>query len=139
MAKKLFYKLSLSLQMLLLIAAFGLQYFSVKKMGMMRYMVYINSELPQHYPVTEIKYAITALLAFLAFTSLTAFGAAKKIELESSMAMPMLVLQLIMTVALIVFALGFSPESYRSYFFTGPILALVALIQEINFLVYLKR
>lgn len=139
MAKKLFYKLSLSLQILLLVAAFGLQYFSVKKMGLMRYMVYINSELQQNYPILSIKYAVIAILAVLAFASLAAYATAKKRKETGSMALPMLILQLIFTSAAIVFALAFSPQSYRSYFFTVPLLALIALIQEINFLLYLKR
>jgi len=139
MAKKLFYKLSLSLQILLLIAAFGLQYFSVKKMGMMRYMVYINGELQQNYPIHSIKYAVTAILAVLALASLAAYAAEKKRKETGSLALPMLILQLIITSAAVVFALAFSPESYRSYFFTAPLLALIALIQEINFLLYLKR
>lgn len=139
MTKKLFYRISLSLQLLLLIATFGLQYFSVKKMGMMRYMVYINSELQQNYPVNSIRYAIIAVLSVLALASIAAFAAAKKRDAQSSMALPMLYLQLILTAAAIVFALAFSPQSYRSYFFTAPLLSLIALIQEINFLANLKR
>jgi len=139
MAKKLLYKATLSLQLLLLMAAFGVQYFSEKKMGMMRYMVFTNRQLQEQYPVAAIQHYAIALLACMTLISMAVYGAMRIKKAASTKSLKMLILLAVISVSAIVFILGFTPESCLSYFFTGPVLVLTALIQEINFLVYLKR
>jgi len=67
--KKVFYWLSTVLQVLFLITAYGIYFFSAKKMGMMRYVVYMNHEWEKLYPIASLQYiAIAVLVILVSFT-----------------------------------------------------------------------
>jgi hypothetical protein len=132
MFKTVFYWISSVLQVLLLVSAFGIQYFSTNKMGMMRYVVFTNHKLEEQYPIAMLQYiAIAVLVAFAAVAYL------KYAKIKT--AFPLIVLQAVTTLMFAVFTLAFSAESFRSYYFISLILAIIALIQGIKVLVYLKR
>lgn len=134
MLKKIFYWLFTVLQVLFLFAAYGIQYFSMKRMGMMRYVVFKNHEWEGQYLVTSLKYASVAVLAILCIISIIILCVktdkfnhvrGKKALLES-------IVDIFITIIFIAFTLTFSPESYRSYYFSSMILAIVTLIQHIK-------
>ena len=66
MFKKVFYWIASVLQVLLLVSAFGIQYFSMNKMGMMRYVVFMNHKWEEQYPIASLQYAAVALLVAFA-------------------------------------------------------------------------
>jgi hypothetical protein len=132
MFKKIFYWIPSLLQALLLTAAFGIQYFSTNKMGMMRYVIFTNRKWEEQYPI--------ALLQYIAITVLVAFAAAAYVKYaKSKTGLPMIVVQAMTTFVFMVFTLAFSTESFRSYYFMSLILAIIALIQGIKVIMYFKR
>ncbi len=132
MFKKVFYWIASVLQVLLLVSAFGIQYFSMNKMGMMRYVVFMNHKWEEQYPIASLQYAAVALLVAFAAAAYLKYAKIKT-------ALPMIVMQAVTTLVFVVFTLGFSTESFRSYYFISLILAIVALIQGIKVLMYSKR
>ena len=140
MVKKIFYWVSTILQALFLIAAFVIQYFSMKRMGMMRYVVFKNHEWETQYPIVSLKYASIAFLIILC-AAVTLYVKTKKTEyIKGKKAQLMLIAGVILTLSFVLFTLIFSTENYRSYYFTSLILAIVALIQHIKiFLASLVR
>lgn len=126
------------LQVLLLIIAYGIQILSMKKMGMMRYVVYINQQWEAKYPIETLQTISIALLVLLSGIIILYALIKKDNEIGRKKALPMLLVEVIVTLAFVFFALFFSPENYRSYYFTSLALVIVALIQDIKTIVYLK-
>lgn len=134
MIKKILYWVSTILQVLFLIAAYGIQYFSMKRMGMMRYVVFKNHEWEAQYPITALKYAVAAFLVILCAAVIIYIKIKKSNYIKSKKTLIMLVVDIMITLIYVLFTLMFSTENYRSYYFTGLILAIVALVQKIKIL-----
>lgn len=125
------------LQLLLLVAAIAVQEFSMKRMGMMRHMMFLNQEWESNLPLEAIKYGIT-LLIILLFAAVTArFLASEKQKPERKLRVLWLTTGLI-TLAPILFSKLYSAESYRTYYIMGLVLAAIAVIQNIKGYVVLK-
>jgi len=137
--KKIFYWVSTILQVLFLITAYGIQIFSMKKMGMMRYVVYINHKWEAQFPIAALQYAAIGLLVLLSVIIILYIKIKKGNYIIGKKALPMLVMEVMITLAFVFFTLAYSTESYRSYYFTSMILAIIALIQDIKILIYIKR
>lgn len=138
--KKVFYWAFTILQVLFMITACGIQIFSMKKMGMMRYIVYTSREWEVQYPIAALKYAVIAFLVVLSAIIIVLYVKTKKNDyITGKKALPMLIVEVIITLVFVFFTLAYSTESYRSYYFISLILAIIALIQDIKILVFLKR
>lgn len=137
MLKKVIYCLSTILQVLLLIAAYAIQYFSMKKMGMMRYVVYLNHEWEAKYPINSIKYAAIIFLIIFCITVILYVKTKKRNYMMSKRNLLMLIANIIITLIFVLLTLILSTENYRSYYFTSLILAIIALIQNIKILLIL--
>jgi hypothetical protein len=137
MLKKIFYCVSTILQALFLIAAYGIQYFSMKRMGMMRYVVFLNHEWEAHYPITALKYAAIAFLIILCAAIILRVITKKNNYIIDKKTLLMLIADIILTLVFVLFTLIFSTENYRSYYFTSLILAIAALIQHTKILLTL--
>lgn len=137
--KKAFYWVSTILQVVFLIAACGIQFFSMKKMGMMRYVVYINHVWEDQYPIPALQYAAIAFLVLFSVIILLYVKIKKSNYTMGKKVLSMLIMEVIITLAFVFFTLAYSTESYRSYYFISLILAIITLIQDIKILVYLKR
>jgi hypothetical protein len=139
MISKIFYWVSTLLQALLLITAWGIQYFSMKKMGMMRYILYINREWAAQYPIAALQYSAIAFLVLLSVV-LILYAKTKQVNyFTDKKFVSMLAAGVIITFAFVFFSLAYSTDSYRSYYFISMILAITALIQDIKIFVHLKR
>lgn len=136
--KKVFYWIFTIFQVVFLITACGIQFFSMKKMGMMRYVVYINRTWEAQYPVPALQYAAIAFLVSFSIIILLYVKIKKDIYIDKK-ALSMLIMEVIITLVFAIFTLVYSTESYRSYYFISLILGIIALIQNIKILVYLKR
>jgi heme/copper-type cytochrome/quinol oxidase subunit 3 len=127
------------LQVLLLITAYGIQFFSMKKMGMMRYVLYINKEWQAQYPIFIIQTVAIALLVLLCASIILYVKIKKDNHLKDKKFLPMLIIDIILTLSFVIFTFAFSTESYRSYYFTSLILGVTTLMENIKILVYLKN
>lgn len=137
--KKAFYWIAAMLQLILLIAAYGIQKLSMKKMGMMRYVVYINQQWEAKYPIAAIRNTTIAFLVILFVVILLYVFIKKGNYITDKKAVSMLLVNGIILSGFIFFTLSYSVQSYRSYYFTSLILAGIALIQEIKIIVSLIR
>jgi len=135
--KKFFYLAATTLQALFLISAYMIQYFSMKKMGMMRYVVYKNQVWQKQYPIVILEHTAIAFLVLLAAICFIIYFK-KGSNTCGKMALPMLSAQVLLTALFVFFTVAYSSSSYRSYYFICMILALTALIQGVKVILYLK-
>ena len=134
MTKKIFYWTSTILQVIFLIGIYGIQYFSVKRMGMMRYVVFKNNQWESNYPITTLKYGAIVLLVILCITAILYIKNKKSNYSMDKKTLPMLIAGILITIIFVLFTLIFSTENYISYYFTVIILGIIGLIQYIKIL-----
>ncbi|SDI16747.1 hypothetical protein [Desulfosporosinus hippei] len=137
--KKILFRLATILQILFIIIAYLIQTYSVKKMGVMRFVVYINNTWKDLYPIDEILHIAVSILVISTIIILIVFKMIKKGSGLGKEAVSMVVFQIIITLVSTIFTIGFSTEDYRSYYFISFILAIVTLIQNIKIIVYLRN
>lgn len=136
--KNFFFLVFTILQVLLLVAAYGIQFFSMKKMGMMRYVLFINKEWQSQYPISLLQWVSISFLVLL-FVAIILYAKVNRGNyFKSKKFLSMLIIDTILTFSYVIFTLTYSTESYRSYYFTTLILAITTLMQHIKILVYLK-
>lgn len=137
--KRAFYWGSAVLQVLLLLTAFGVQWFSVKKMGMMRYVVYISRQWEIQYPIAALRNSMIAFLVFL-LVIIALYALVKKDRHTAGKKfIAMMAAGVIATLAFVFFSLLYSTEVFRSYYFICLALAAVALLQDIKIIVCLQK
>lgn len=137
--KKVFYWIAAMLQIILLIAAYGIQKLSMKKMGMMRYVVYINQQWEARYPIATLRNTTIAFLSIL-FVVILFYAFIKKGNYtRDKKARSMVLINGMILSGFVFFTLSYSVQSYRSYYFTSLILAVIVLIQEIKIIVSMIR
>lgn len=128
--KKALYLVITALEVMCFISAYGVQYFTRKKMGMARYVVYKNKGWEDSYPMELLVNATAFLLVVLAVFVLFLF---LKRRWETTKAVErMIVGMLVITTFYQGFICLYSAESLRAYYFIGGILALVSLLQIIK-------
>jgi len=138
--KKILYRLATILQIFLIITAYVIQTLAMKKMGVMRFIVYMNHTWKELYPIDKFQYITISILAILTVIILIIFFKNRKNgTVLDKMALRMVVLLTIMTLVSVLFTFGFSTEDYRSYYFISFILVMVTLIQDIKCFVYLRK
>lgn len=138
--KKILYQSATILQFFLLITAYVIQTLSMKKMGVMRFIVYMNHTWNNLYPIDKFQHIMIGILAILTVIILIIFFKRNKSSsVLDKVALRMVVLLTIITMVSVLFTLGFSIADYRSYYFISFILAMVTLIQDIKIFVYLRK
>lgn len=126
------------IQLLLLIGGIAVQEFSMKRMGMMRHILFLNQEWESRLPLEVIKTLIVALLILLFVgVSATYYGGLKE-KSEKGMKLIWLTTGFI-TLAPILFSRLYSVENYRAYYVMGLALAIIAVIQNIKCIVIFKN
>lgn len=134
---KFFYWMLRILQVLSLIAAYGIQMFSTKRMGMMRHLIYTNQKWEMQYPIQTIRNISIGIL--LVFSAIILYGLIRKHNYTANKkALYMVLMEVITTAIFIGFTLFYSSESCLSYYFISIALGIVSLIQSIKSIVYLK-
>lgn len=104
----------------------------------MRYVLFINKEWQNKYPISLLQYASISILVLL-FVAIILYVKVKRGNyFKSKKFLSMLAIDTILTFSYVIFTLAYSTKSYRSYYFTIIILAVTALIQHIKIILYLK-
>jgi len=138
--KKIVYHSATILQFFLLLTAYVIQTLSMKKMGVMRFIVYMNHTWNNSYPIDKFQHIMISILAILTVIILIIFFKRNRNgTVLDKVALRMVVLLTIITPVSVLFTIGFSTADYRSYYFISFILAMVTLIQDIKILVYLRK
>lgn len=129
-AKKIFYILTTILEVLFLIGAYMVNYFTHKKMGMLRHVIHKNYVWEEKYPITNIQYSSIIALIVLMLLVLILYMKRKSIlkKIVAIMNITMVIFVLFFTG----FILAYSAEEIRAFYYISFMLFVVTLIQIIK-------
>ena len=127
---KVFYIIATILQVLLLVGIYVVNYFTRKKMGMLRYVIYKNGIFEEAYPIQQLQYI--SILVFIILMILTlVFYIKKKSKLNRSI-LNMNIVMVILTSIYTGFTLLYSTKDFRAFYFMSLMLGLATFIQIIK-------
>lgn len=136
--KKLVYAIVTLLEIALAAGAYIVHYFTRKKMGMLRYVIYKNQSWERAYPIEILRTAIIAVLLLLTAAAVLLMVRRRKSARKSELVMT--AATVVLTAAYTGFTLGYSAEDFRAYYFMSALLALASLLQVIKvFIVFWVR
>ena len=125
--KKAGYLLITVLEILLLVGAYVVHYFTKKKMGMARYVMYKNRGWEQAYPLALLKsISVAVLLVLLIIVLVLAVRSGKRLR---KVQWGMCIVMVLLSVLSFAVTLGSSIQSLRAYYFISPMLAGALLLQ----------
>ena len=129
-AKKILYIMTTILEVLMLIGAYMINYFTHKKMGMLRHVIHKNYIWEEKYPITNIQYAAILALILLMLAVLIIY-IKRKPKLKKIVTI-MNITMVIFVISFIGFTLIYSTEEIRAFYYISLILGLVTLTQIIK-------
>lgn len=117
-------------ELFLFLGGYLIQYFTKKKMGMARYVIYKNQRWERDYPIESWKTSVLLLIVLLTVAVVIFYIIRRnKLTKMTSMVNGGMV---VMTVFYTVFTAMNSIKTLRAFYFISPILALVAIVQIIK-------
>ena len=119
--------LSAVLELLLFAGAFVVQYFTNKKMGMARHVIFKNQSWEKTYPLEQWKLLSVIVLAVLLI--LVAVLLLRRRKTLSRWAVAEGIVMAVMTLFSLYFTLFNSAATLRPYYFMSPMFAAAALLQ----------
>lgn len=128
--KKIGYIFLTLLEIALLVGAYVLNYFTKKKMGMMRFVAFKNGKWESAFPLQLWKNISLIVLVVLAL--LVVIAVVKKWAKLSKIVKLMSVFMIILTAFSLYFTMCNTTEIIRAYYFMSPLIALAALLQIIK-------
>jgi len=129
-AKKIFYILTTILEVLMLVGAYIVNYFTHSRMGMLRHVVHKNYVWEQQYSIATIKYAAILALVILMLIVLTLYF--KRKPILKKIVTVMSITMVIFVLAFFAFTLIYSAEEVRAFYYISSIFGVVTLIQIIK-------
>ena len=128
--KKALYIIASVFEIALLAGAWIIQYFTRRKMGMARYVVYKNHGWEAEYPMQFMQYAAVAVILIL-----TVIVSAAYVKCKNQRSIQMTVM-LVATILLSALYVGFTfmsgTDSLRAYYFIDGMFALAAFVQTVK-------
>ena len=126
------------LQLIILAIVFLVQYFSTRKMGMMRHVVYTNQKWEANYPIATYELVAIAVVAIIALIVGIKLFVKLKSENKDAIWMKIFALQMVVAIIYIGFSLIYSTEQIRSYYYINIGLLLTVFLQTMKSCIYLK-
>lgn len=130
MIKKVLYAVSTVLEAICLLGAFAVQYFTRKKMGMARYVLYKNRGWESVYPMEILAKAIPLLMA--AMTAALFFYFLRRRKGASKVLWRMNKSLIVLTLVYVGFSWMNSSDGLRAYYFISALLGASCLIQWVK-------
>lgn len=127
---KIFYIILTVLQVLLLIGTYVVNYFTRKRMGMLRFVIYKNINWEQTYQIERLQY-----LAIIIFVALMILVLAIYLKTKSQLSKNILNRNIIMVILIFIYSrfnLLYSTEDFRAFYFMSIMLAVVTFIQIVK-------
>lgn len=134
MMRKAIYIVISFLELLLLIGAFVLQYFTRRRMGMARHIIYMNQKWGEAFSLESIKIVSLILIVFLLMILL--FLWFRRENKKNLLNKADIVLSVLLSTVYIVFMTMNSVEEMRAYYFIGILLWLATSLQLLKSWVY---
>ena len=126
------------LQLIILAIVFLVQYFSTRKMGMMRHVVYTNQKWEANYPIATNELVAIAVVAIIALIVGIKLFVKLKSENKDAIWMKIFALQMAVSIIYIGFSLIYSTEQIRSYYYINIGLLLTVFLQTMKSCIYLN-
>lgn len=137
MTKKIGYILGLLPQLLLVAGAYIVQYYTGKKMGMARHVIFKNQEWEKAYPLEQWK-LISIILLVLLLAAVLAILIRRR-RLLTSCLLAESVITVYLTMFSLYFTLANSAATLRPYYWMSPMFASAALLQIGRLFILLVR
>ena len=125
--KKLGYVLMVLLEAAALAGAYIINYFTNKKMGMARWVIYKNQGWERDYPMDTLKTAVMAVLILLTIL-LFLFFLKRKRE-AGKLLISMNVVMILLTLLYVSYTVISSRETMRAYYFLSLLFGIAAAVQ----------
>lgn len=137
--QKIFLRVICILEVLLLIGAYIFNYFTIKKMGMARFVVYKNQSFENNLPIDLLIYVGVGIVCILTILLFKDFF--KKKRYKDSAYLVNIFLMIVFSILFIVFIFTKSIVEMRTYYFIGFFFFIVAILQIIRTFVigFLKK
>lgn len=127
---KVFYAIATILQIILLVGTYVVNYFTQKKMGMMRYVIYKNGIFEKSYPIEKLQY-LSIIVFIILMILVLGFYIKRKSKLNKSV-LNMNIVMVVLTSIYVGFTLLYSTEDFRAFYFMSLMLGVATLIQIIK-------
>ena len=127
---KVFYAVATILQIILLAGVYVVNYFTRKRMGMLRYVIYKNGVFENTYPIQQLQY-----ICIISLTILTILVLMFYVKNKSKLSKKLInrnIFMLVLTSIYIGFNLLYSTEDFRAFYFMSLMFGVAALIQTIK-------
>lgn len=125
--KKAGYILAVLLEIAALAGAYIINYFTNKKMGMARWVIYKNQGWERDYPMDTLKMAVLAVVVILTILIFLLF--LKKKKDAGKLVTAMNVVMIVLTVVYVSYTLISSTETMRAYYFLSLLFGIAAAVQ----------
>ena len=125
--KKLGYVLMVLLEAAALAGAYIIHYFTNKKMGMARWVIYKNQGWEREYPMDTLKMAVMAVLILL--TILVFLFFLKRKREAGKLLISMNVVMILLTLLYVSYTVISSRETMRAYYFLSLLFGIAAAVQ----------
>lgn len=125
--KKLGYVLMVLLEAAALAGAYIINYFTNKKMGMARWVIYKNQGWERDYPMDTLKTVVMAVLILL--TILVFFFFLKRKREAGKLLISMNVVMILLTLLYVSYTVISSRETMRAYYFLSLLFGIAAAVQ----------
>ena len=125
------------LQLIILAIVFLVQYFSTRKMGMMRHVVYTNQKWEVNYPIATYELGAIAVVGIIALIVGIKLFVKLKSENKDAIWMKIFALQMAVSIIYIGFSLIYSTEQIRSYYYINVGLLLTVFLQTMKSCIYI--
>ena len=132
--KKVLYITISVLELALVIGTWIVNYFTNKKMGMMRYVVFKNTRWSQKYPLEQLRFLTIAVIVILAATLVLLLW--KKMK-QTGSGKILLVETVVLSASYIGFNLIYSVQKLRAFYFISGMLSMACFLEILKVLLLL--
>ena len=137
MKQKIAFGLGLLLELCLVIGAVAVYYFSIKRMGMARHVLYLNGQWEKKYPVDLL---ITAgLLVTVALAIVAVLMYRKNRPFESKLPFMLAVQSALLSTLFVSYGLAFDTKEMRAYYLIMLLLFAFCLVMNLMNLLVLRK
>lgn len=127
--KKVLYMIASVLQILLLAGSYVFNYFTQKKLGMLRWVVFKNRSWEMAYPIEIMKIVLIVTVAISTIFLLLLIKKKKVLAIDMKISVIMIV---VLSLIYIGFTLFLSTDTLKAYYFISLMVGFAAVIQIIK-------
>ncbi|CUX31262.1 hypothetical protein [Clostridium sp. C105KSO13] len=123
------------LEVLFLAGSYIVDYFTRKKMGMARFVIYKNYAWEEKYPMVTLSYIVIIALSILTVAVVILFLRViflKKSQRTDRREYIMVGIMILLTLLYVCFTLACSKETQRSYYFVSALYGIAAVLQIVK-------